>query len=172
VLKQALAVFEIRGCLRQPNRSLDCFDLAEEGTEAAKRVMSPVLQEACRFGRDVPLIGMRQGPPGIHIGAHFINDRSWIVLLTLRRQSLPFVKYDLLLDNTLALLRFWDRGDELGAPTSLNDSLCRLPILIELPVIVVEAGLGPYDTPRMQSSLPGPTRFQGLLRVFEIHLSE
>jgi len=40
----------------QLDRRLHCFDLAEEGANAAKRVMPPVLQEARSFGTYLPLV--------------------------------------------------------------------------------------------------------------------
>lgn len=68
----------------QPNRSLDRFNLAEKGPWAAKLVMPPVLQEALSFRSDAPLVGTGKVPPGRHVTANLIDDRSGIVLLFFR----------------------------------------------------------------------------------------
>ena len=41
---------------RQPDCCLYSFDLTEKGAHTAERMMPPVLQQACRFGRDTPVV--------------------------------------------------------------------------------------------------------------------
>ena len=57
VLQDALAGFDDGAHLGQPDRRLDGFDLTEEGAHAAELVMPPVLQQACCFRRDLPVVG-------------------------------------------------------------------------------------------------------------------
>jgi len=79
-----LVILELGGNLGQPDRGFDCFHLTEERADAAELVMAPVLQQAGRFRRDLPLVGVGQGTPEIHMAAHLINDRRGVVLLLLR----------------------------------------------------------------------------------------
>jgi hypothetical protein len=63
--REALAVLGLRRDLGQPDRGLRGLDLAEERTHAAELVVAPVLQQAGRLGRDLPLAGIGQAAPGI-----------------------------------------------------------------------------------------------------------
>jgi hypothetical protein len=58
VVQKRLAVLGLRCHLGQPDRGFGGFDLAEEGAHAAELVVPPVLQQARRFGRDLPLAGL------------------------------------------------------------------------------------------------------------------
>ena len=57
-----LPVLRLRGDLGQPDGRFDRLDLAEERADAAELVMPPVLEQPCRFGRDLPVAGIRQVP--------------------------------------------------------------------------------------------------------------
>ena len=121
--------------LGQPDGGFDRFDLAEERADAAELVMSPVLKQPRGFRRDLPLIGIGQGAPCIHMAAHFVDDRGGVVLLLLGRKTLAFVEDELLLLRArLALLRLWDRRDELRTAARFDDLLRRLPSVIKLPM--------------------------------------
>ena len=129
-----LPVLRLRRDLGQPDRGFDRLDLAEERADAAELVMPPVLQEPRRFRRDLPLIGIGQRPPRVDVAADFVDDRSRVVLLLLRRKPLAFVEHESRLRGGFALLRLRDRRDEFGAAPALDDLLRRLPRLIELPM--------------------------------------
>ena len=60
--------------LGQPNCSFDGFHLTKEWADAAERVVPPVLEQARGFRADLPLVGVRQGPPHIHVLTHFIDE--------------------------------------------------------------------------------------------------
>lgn len=67
---------------------------------------------------------------------HLVDDGRWIVLLGIRRNTLPFVKNDLpLRGDALALFGLGDRRDEFGTPTRIDDFLGRLAGLVELPML-------------------------------------
>ena len=115
MVEQALPVLGLGRDLGEPDRGFDRLDLAEERADAAELVMPPVLKEPGRFRRDLPLIGIGQAPPCVHMAAHFVDDRGGIVLLLLGRKPLAFVEDESRLCGGFALLRLWDRRDELGA---------------------------------------------------------
>ena len=92
----------MRRDLGQPDRRFDRLDLAEERTDAAELVVPPVLKQAGRFGRDLPMIGVGQAPPCVHVLAHSIDDRGRVILLLFRRKPFAFVENDLLLRWRLA----------------------------------------------------------------------
>lgn len=100
----ALTRGEMRRDFCDPDRCLDSLHLAEEGSHAAKLVMSPVLEQACGLWRHLPLAG-RQSTPGVDLVADLVDDRGQVVSLTLRRQSLAFVEHQLLLAAPAPLLR-------------------------------------------------------------------
>ena len=61
------------GCnLGEPDNGFCSFDLAEERTDVAERVMSPVPQQACCLRRNLPLAD-RELPPRIHQLAHLVD---------------------------------------------------------------------------------------------------
>ena len=83
MVENALAVFGEWCDLGEPDRGFHRLHLAEERPDTAELVMAPMLQQAGRLRRDLPLIGIRQGTPGIYMTAHFIDDRRGVVLLFL-----------------------------------------------------------------------------------------
>ena len=136
VVEQALAALGLRRDLGQPDRGLDRLDLAEERADAAELVVPPVLEQTGRLRRDLPLAGIGQGPPGVHVSAHLVDDRGGVVLLLLGREPLAFVEDDRLLRWRPAF-RFFGFG--IGVMNSarrrrLEDLLRRLAALIQLPV--------------------------------------
>ena len=135
MIENALAARRLRRDLGQPDRRLHRFDLAEERADAAELVMPPVLEQAGRFRRDLPLAGIGQGAPVVHMAAHLVDDRGGIVLLLGCRKPLALVENNLLLLSwALSLLRLGDRRDELGAAPPLDDLLRRLAVLIQFPM--------------------------------------
>ena len=55
-------------------------------------MVPPVLEQARGFRADLPLVGVRQGPPHIHVLTHFIDDGGRIVLLFLGGEAFPLVE--------------------------------------------------------------------------------
>ncbi len=134
MINYTLAPARLRSDLSEPDRGFRCLHLAEERTDPAEFVMAPMLEEPGRLRRDLPLIGVGQGTPGIHISADFIDDGSGVVLLFLGRKPLAFVEDKPGLRGRLALFRLRDRRDELGTATELDDLLRGLAGLIEFPM--------------------------------------
>ena len=98
-------------------------------------MVPPVLEQARRFRADMPLGGVGQGPPSIHVLTHFIDDGGRIVLLLFGGEALPFVEHHIgLLPGFFPLLRLRDRCDELSTSTTVQNLLCRLPLGVQLPV--------------------------------------
>ena len=75
------ALAEFRCDLGQPDRCLDGLDLTEERTNALKGMVPPVLEEAGRLGRDLPVVRVGELAPTLHVGTDFVDDRSGVVLL-------------------------------------------------------------------------------------------
>src|SRR5207249_2360996 len=122
MIEQALSVRGLRRDLGEPDRCLYRLHLAEERADIAERVMAPVLKETGGLRHDQPLTGTGQGTPGVHMTAHFVDDRSGVVLLLLRGQPLAFIENEgLLCGGFLVLLGFRDRRDEGGAAARLDD---------------------------------------------------
>jgi hypothetical protein len=113
---------ELRRDLGQPDRCLDGFDLAEEGPEAAERVMAPVLQQPGGLRRHVPLARVGQLAPDIHALPQLIDDRRRVVLLLLGREPFALVEDNVALGRgPLPLFRLGDRRDEFGAAAPADD---------------------------------------------------
>lgn len=94
-----------------------------------------MLEQARRFRRDLPIVGIRQAAPPVYMAAQLIDDRRGIVPLLLGRKPFAFVKDDgFLLGSALALSGLWQRRDELCVATSFDDLVGRLALLIQLPV--------------------------------------
>jgi hypothetical protein len=97
-------------------------------------VVPPMLKQAGGFRGDLPVVQILKATPLVHISAQLIDDRGWIVLLLLGRETFAFVKDHLdLLSRSLALSGLWNGRDELGAAPLLDDLLGRLPFFIKLP---------------------------------------
>lgn len=134
MVQEALPRLRLRRDLGQPDRRLDRLDLTEERPNAGERVVSPVLEQARRLRHHLPLVRVRQRPPGVHMAANLVDDRRWVVLLRGRREPLALVEHHLALRGLLALLRLRDRGDEVSASARLADLLRGLAGLVQLPV--------------------------------------
>ena len=67
---------------------------AEEGTDLIEIMMPPMLKEARRLRRDLPLAGVGEGSPCVHCLADLIDDRRRIVLLFLGRKAFALVEHD------------------------------------------------------------------------------
>jgi len=126
----------MRGDLGEPDGGFNRLHLAEEGPDVAELVLPPMLQQAGRFGCDLPLIGMRQAAPLIDLLPHGIDHGCCtFILLGRRGQPFAFVEHELLLCvGAFALPGLGNRRDKLGAATALDNLLCRLPLVIKLPV--------------------------------------
>jgi hypothetical protein len=83
VIENVLVLLDLGSNLGKPDRGLHRFHLTEEWADVVELVMAPMLQQADCLRRDLPLIGIRQGTPGIDIPTHFVDDRGGVVLLLL-----------------------------------------------------------------------------------------
>lgn len=84
--------------LSEPDGGFHRLHLAEEGPDVAELVLPPMLQQAGRLRRDLPLIGMRQTAPLIDLLSHGINHGCrGFILLYRRGQPFAFVEHELLL---------------------------------------------------------------------------
>jgi hypothetical protein len=143
--------------LDQPDGGFDGFYLAEEGPDAAERVIPPMLKEAGRFRRHLPVAGVGPRPPAVHKASHLVDDRGGIVLLLPRRKSFALIKKESLLGRSpFPLPRFGNGRDELGPATVLDNLLRWLPLAIEFPMPlwaivggvqdrVIEKGVGHFQ---------------------------
>ena len=81
----------MRSDLSEPDDGFHGFHLAEEGPDVAELVLSPVLQQEGRLGRDLPLMGPRQTAPLLDLLPHGIDhDCHMFILLCLGGQALAF----------------------------------------------------------------------------------
>src|SRR5690348_16858320 len=98
-------------------------------------MITPMLKEAGRLRRDLPLIRARQRAPGIYGSAYFIDDGSGIVLLLFGRKPLALVEHKSRLSEcSLTFLWLGYRRDELGVPPVFYNLLSGLANFIELPM--------------------------------------
>ena len=95
-----------------------------------------MLEQTGGFRRDLPIAWIRQASPLVHMRTEFIDDRSGVVQLLLSRKPLAFIENhsQLLSDRVLALPGLRNGRDELGLAAFFNDLLCRLTLIIKLPV--------------------------------------
>ena len=112
-------------------------NLAEERPDIGELVMTPMLEKPLSVGRDFPIVGVGEPAPLVNVVPKLIDDcRSRVVLLLLGGEALAFVENNLLLlGGGLLLPRLRNGRDELGLATAFDDSLRRLAVLIQLPVL-------------------------------------
>ncbi len=120
--------------LGQPDGGLDRLDLAEERPDAVKRMVPPVLEQARRFRRDQPVVGIGQLAPAFDVGADLVDDRGRVVLLLLGRKIVAGVEHHLGLRLAAPLLRLRDRRDQVRAAADVEDPVGGLAVLVQLPV--------------------------------------
>ncbi len=130
-----LPAFDLGSDLGQPDGGFHGLDLAEERAKTGELVMSPVLEQAGRFGSDLPLARLGPGPPSVHMAAHLVDDRRGVVLLLRGRKPLALVEdHDLLRAGFLPFPRPGNGRDEFGPAAGLDDPLRRLALLVEFPM--------------------------------------
>ena len=135
MLKKTLShLSHLRRDLRQPNGRFDGLNLAEERADAAELVVPPVLKQACRLRRDMPVVRVGQAPPFIYLIANRIDDRGGVVLLVFWSKALCLHRRHQRYLLGFPLSGLGDRRDELGAAAGLDYFLSRLTLAIELPV--------------------------------------
>ena len=117
---------------RQPNRRLHCLNLTEKRTNRLKWIRSPMLQKPRSFRCHSPIARVRQLPPKCHFFPNQINNRGRIVLLRFSRDTIITVQNQLFLNtpSRSTLLRLRNRSDKLSSPSSGNDLIRGLTILI------------------------------------------
>jgi hypothetical protein len=73
---------------RQPDRGLDGFDLAEEGSDALPFLAAPVGQEALGRWGDAPVRRIRDRPPRFDVASDLVNEIADVVFLGVGGQFL------------------------------------------------------------------------------------
>ena len=71
----------VRRNFGEPNSGLHRFDLAEEGPNATKAVVPPVLEQARRLWGHLPLTRVRQVAPAVNLLANPVDSLHQFVLL-------------------------------------------------------------------------------------------
>ena len=134
VAQESLAV-GAPGCrFGEPDEGFHGFDLAEEGTDIAEGVVSPVMQQAGGFGGNLPLAAV-EFAPAVDGGANFVDSRGWIVVVFLAGGESQFLLIVLLAGRgAFALLRFGDGGNELRVPARIDDAGGGASLFVQLPV--------------------------------------
>jgi len=124
------------GDLSEPDGGFHRFHLAEEGPDVAELVLSPVLQQAGCLGRDLPLMGLRQTAPLVHLLPHGVDHGCRLFILLGRcGQPFAFVENKLLLGvGSCALPGAGNGCDKLGAAAAVENPLGGLTLLIQLPM--------------------------------------
>ena len=87
----------VRGNLGEPDGGFNRFHLAEEWPDVTELVMPPMLEQPGGFGRDLPVVRIRQAAPLIDLLPNGVNDCGMVVLLFLCGKPLAFVEHDRLL---------------------------------------------------------------------------
>jgi hypothetical protein len=73
VIEENLTGFtHLRRDLGEPDDRLYRLHLAEERLDATERVVPPVLKETGRFGRNVPVAGVRTASPLVYVTAETV----------------------------------------------------------------------------------------------------
>lgn len=122
--------------LGQPDGGFYCFNLAKKRADGVEVVVSPVLQQAGGFGRDLPVPRVRDLAPLVHMTTQLVNDGRGVVLLVFVREALFILEgqIPLLGRRPLLFLRLGDGGEELGLAPVIDDLLGGLALFIQLPV--------------------------------------
>src|SRR5262245_5281121 len=122
--------------LGEPDGGFHRLHLTEERPDCAELVLPPMLQQAGRLRSNLPLIGMWKTAPLIDLLPYGIDHGCCtFILLGRRGQPFTFVEHELLLCvGAFALPGLGNRRDKLGAAAALDNLLCRLPLVIKLPV--------------------------------------
>jgi hypothetical protein len=135
MLQEGLTGLPFWGDLGQPDGGLNGFNLTKERPDAGEIVMPPMLEKACGFGGDLPVVWVRPAPPLVYMMAKFVDGRGLIVLLSFSGEPLSFVENNLLLIRlSLALPRLGNRRNELRSAPGFDNTLCRLALIVELPM--------------------------------------
>ena len=137
MLKECGATFaEFWRDFGQPDGCLGSLDLAEEGADVLELMMPPMLEQAGRFGRDKPLVRIGERPPGVDKTTKLVDYWSWVIFLFSGREDIIRAEshFRLCCGRFLALFRFWNRCDQVGVATGIDDDIVRLAIVVQVPV--------------------------------------
>jgi hypothetical protein len=94
-----------------------------------------MLKQTGGFGRDVPVIWIRQASPLLDLLPNSVDNGRMVVLLFLRRKPFAFVEnYLPLFSRPSSLPGLRNRRDKLCVAAALDNLLCRLTLVIKLPV--------------------------------------
>jgi hypothetical protein len=97
ICERLSGIADVRGDLGEPDGSFNRLHLAEEGPDVTERVVPPMLQQPGGFGRDLPVVRIRQAAPLIDLLPNSVDNGRMVVLLCLRGKPLALVEHDLLL---------------------------------------------------------------------------
>lgn len=123
----------VGGDLGEPDGGLDRLDLAKEGPQVIELMMPPVLEQPSGFRRYLPLVRVRQAPPGCDVATNFIDDRGRIVFLLGSREAISGAEAPFALTRrATTLLRLRHRRDQLRAATVVDEPVRRLAVRIQL----------------------------------------
>ena len=161
VEKPPAGLARVRRHLGEPDDGLYRFDLAEERTDVAESVAPPVLQQPSSLRRHLPPARVRDVAPPVHLSTNGVDEGRMLVPLSLGGKAPAFVEQDrgLLFRLSPFLPGLWNGRDELGGPSTPDDLLGRLPVLVQLPMArrvlvrrvehgLVEERMGQDDTSR------------------------
>ncbi len=119
----------------KPDGDFGGFDLAEEGANAGKVVMTPVVEEAGGFGGDVPVGAVGEGAPGVDLGADFLNDGGWVVGLAVTGEACAVSEGEgFLIGLGFLFAGAWDGRDVAGVAAGFDDLVGGLAGFVEFPV--------------------------------------
>ena len=106
------------------------------GARRCELMVPPMLQQPRRLGRHLPLVGIRQVPPGFDVAADLVDDRGRVVFLLLGRQAVagPEDAVRAWPRSAAPLLRLRHRRDQIGPAARLDDPIGRLPVGIQFPM--------------------------------------
>src|SRR5438552_10427141 len=97
MLQESFPGDSLIGDLSQPYGGFNRLNLAKEGPNSAEIVLTPMLEQASRFRRDLPLAWIVEVAPLIQMLPHLVNEGSQVILLLLCGKGFAFIKNNLFL---------------------------------------------------------------------------
>ena len=136
MFEESFASLACWGDLYKPDGGFNGLNLAKERADTAEPVVPPMLQQPGSLWRNVPVVGIWQRAPLIHLLPESIDYWRRIVLLFFRREAFALIKNHFSLVNRAFPFSWLRNGrDEFSTASIVYDTLCRLAIIIQLPVL-------------------------------------
>ena len=135
MFEESFASLACWGDLRKPDSGFNGLNLAIERADSAEPVVPPMLQQPGSFWCNVPVVGIRQRAPLVHLLPESIDYWRRIVFLFFRGEAFALVENNFALFNrafSFSWLR--NRRDEFSAAAIFYDPLCWLAIIIKFPM--------------------------------------